>query len=72
MIESIRSRLDQETLNDGGKGADKITRHMDLTIMKAGKKNLKSSRLQKGLGRSDSHHEIFQDLKSNWGCSDPR
>jgi hypothetical protein len=37
------------------KEADKITGHIDLTIMKAGKKNLRSSGLQEILGRSDSY-----------------
>jgi hypothetical protein len=49
------------------KDADKINRHMELTIMRAGKKNLKGSRLQEILGRSDSIMRYFRKHRNNWG-----
>ena len=46
------------------KEVDEITRHLELTIMKAGKKNLKSSRLQEILERSNSIMRYFRNTRT--------
>jgi hypothetical protein len=45
---------------------------MELTIMQASKKNVKSSRLQRIFGRSDSIFKVFWKAYEQLGMNGPR
>jgi hypothetical protein len=47
-----------------------IARHMELTLMQAGKKNLKSSRLQSIFGRSDNITKYFGETHEQLGMNE--
>ena len=46
---------------------NEITRHMELTIMQVGKRNLKGSRLQRISGRPDIISKYIVNHMNNWG-----